>query len=185
MDLQCLVEMMASWMSSHSSYICKTLGYCRQNCPQVTRRSTTEPQTWTQNSSQQSSDTVSDMYTSTVYASSVQSICRASIWTGHNPWSKQTDTQTGKALSFPPFMEPGHTGWQCFNISSSSHCWWARSYAANSEAWLACNAGSLLVRNEEFLHMHTWLMNKVWSLPTFFTGALARRKVVLADGPFD
>lgn len=39
--------------------------------------------------------------------------------------------------------------------------------------------------NEEFLHMHTWLMNKVWSLPTFFAEVLARRKTVLADGPFD
>lgn len=44
---------------------------------------------------------------------------------------------------------------------------------------------SLLGRNEEFLHMHTWLVNKVWSLPTFFAEALARRKAVLADGLFD
>lgn len=162
-----------------------SLGYCRQSCPQVTCGSTTVPQTWTQNDSKQSTGIVSDLYTSTVHASSVQSICRASIWTGHDPWSKQTDTESGKTLSFPPFMEPGHAGWQCFDILSSSHCWWARSYAANSQAWLAWNAGSLLRKYEEFLHMQTWLMNKVWSLPTFFTGALARRKVVLADGPFD
>lgn len=83
------------------------------------------------------------------------------------------------------YMEPGCTGWNCFDISSFSHCWWARSYAANSLAWLAWKADSLLGRNEEFLHMHTWLMNKVWSLPTFFAEALARRKPVLADGPFD
>lgn len=177
---------MSSWMSSSCSYLCKTLGYCWRSCPQVTCRSRTEPQTWTQNDSTKHRYCFRPVqYTFTVYASSVQSICRASIWTGHNPWSKQTDTQTGKTMSFPPFMEPGHTGWQCFDISSSSHCWWARSYAANSQAWLAWKAGSLLGRNEEFLHMHTWLMNKVWSLPTFFTGALARRKVVLADGPFD
>lgn len=42
-----------------------------------------------------------------------------------------------------------------------------------------------LGRNEEFPHMHTWLMSKVWSLSTFFAEALARRKAVLADGPFD
>lgn len=153
--------------------------------PQVTRRSTTAPQTWPQNDSQQSTGTVSDLYTSTVFASSVQSIYRDSIWTGRDLWSKQTETEAGKTLSFPPFVEPGYTGWQRFDILSSSHCWWARSCAASSQAWLAWNAGSLLGKNEEFLHMHTWLVNKVWSLPTFFTGALARRKVVLADSPFD
>lgn len=40
-------------------------------------------------------------------------------------------------------------------------------------------------RNEEFPHMDTWLMSKVWSLPAFFTEALAKGKAVLADGPFD
>lgn len=83
------------------------------------------------------------------------------------------------------YMEPGHTGRSCFDFSSSSHCRWARSYAANSLAWLAWKADSLLGRNEEFLHMYTWLMNKVWSLPTFFAQDLARRKAILADGPFD
>lgn len=53
------------------------------------------------------------LYASAVYASSVQSICRASIWTAHDPWTKQTDSQTGKTQSFPPFMEPGNTGKMC------------------------------------------------------------------------
>jgi len=50
---------------------------------------------------------------------------------------------------------------------------------------LVWKADSLLGRNEEFLHMHTWLLNKVWSLHTFFAEALARRKAVLADGLFE
>lgn len=39
--------------------------------------------------------------------------------------------------------------------------------------------------NEEHLHMHSWQMNKVWSLPSFFAEVLPRRKAVLADRPFD
>ena len=38
--------------------------------------------------------------------------------------------------------------------------------------------------NEEFQHMHTWHMNKVWSLPAFFAEVLVRRKAILADSPF-
>lgn len=75
-----------------------------------------------------------------------------------------------------------HTCWSSFDISSPSHCCWARSSVANWVAWLAWMADRLLGRNEDLPHVHIWLINKVWSLPTFF--ALARRKAVLADGPF-
>ena len=75
---------------------------------------------------------------------------------------------------------------EAFYVSSSSHCWWARSYVAKLTGLIGMEGRqSFGGENEEILHMHTWHVNKVWSLPTFFAEVLARRKAVLADEPFD
>lgn len=68
-------------------------------------------------------------------------------------------------------LKPGKACRSCWDISSPSHCWRARSYAASSLAWLAWKADGLLGGRDGFPHMHSWLTSKVWSLPTFFAEA--------------
>lgn len=86
--------------------------------------------------------------TCTVRLSSLCHICRVNLQSLclDRAWSmiqtlRLSDWQT---RYLTPYLEPDHTGKSHFDISSSSYCWWARSYAANSLAWLAWKADSLL-----------------------------------------
>lgn len=185
---------MLSWMFSHSSTII-TVGRAASKELVGPLLGTAKPintaqdmETWHETDPQHSTGTVSDPRctpqhsTPHVYSQFAEPLFGQSMNCEPN---KHTHSQTGKAQSFPPAAVPSNSGWSRFDISSSSHCWWARSYAAKSLAWPGWKADRRLGRNEEFLHMHTWLMYKVWSLPAFLAEALARRKAVLADGPFD
>lgn len=75
----------------------------------------------------------------------LQSLCLNRAWSMIQT-NRLSVWQTGKSQSFLPLVVPGQNGWSCFYISSFSHCWWARSYAASSLVWLAWTADSLLRR---------------------------------------
>lgn len=118
------------------------------------------------------------------------SICAVNLQRFVNdPSNKQKDFQAGKQQRKMIFIQTRSqaAAAEAALISHPPYCWWAKSCAASSLAWLAQKADALWGKNEEFHHKRAWLLEQRVAPPHVLRSGLSRtllRALLAESSPY-